>query len=47
MSLAAGEKAVRSGAKMSLVGKGQAASASFSAAENVMGFDRSQGSLAS
>lgn len=41
-----GEKAVRTGAEMSLVGKGKAASASSSAAENAMGFDRRQGLLA-
>lgn len=46
MSPAAREKTVRTGAEMSLVGKGQAASASSSAAENVMDFDRSQGLLA-
>lgn len=37
---------MRARAEMSLVGKGQAASASSPAAENVMGFDRSQGLLA-
>lgn len=37
---------MRTGAEMSLVGKGKAASASSSAAENAMGFDRRQGLLA-